>query len=50
MMGISSEDAEALQQQNAVLKEALDSARQELFEVYKQVGNSVPAVGGMGWR
>ena len=27
-----------LQQQNGALREALDSARQELFEVYKQVG------------
>lgn len=35
-LGISSEDAEALQQQNAVLREALDAARQELLEVYKQ--------------
>ena len=36
--GLSSEDAEVLQQQNGALREALDSARQELFEVYKQVG------------
>jgi hypothetical protein len=36
--GLSPEDAEALQQQNAALREALEGARQELFEVYKQVG------------
>lgn len=38
VMGANSEEVDALQQQNVALKEALDGARQELFEVYKQVG------------
>ncbi|KAL4448019.1 hypothetical protein ABPG75_005238 [Micractinium tetrahymenae] len=37
--GSGNEDLEALQQQNNVMKEALDSARQELFEVYKQLAD-----------
>ena len=41
VLGISSEDAEVLQQQNAALKDALDTARQELFEVYKQASRRV---------
>ena len=35
--GMSSEEVDALQQQNAALKDALDASRQELFDVYKQV-------------
>ena len=46
VLGMSSEDAEALQQQNAALRDALDTARQELFEVYKQA-SSPPAVAGL---
>lgn len=34
--GISAEDAEALQQQNAALRETLEGARQELQDAYKQ--------------
>lgn len=35
---VSSEEHEALLQQNSAMREALDSARQELFDVYKQAG------------
>lgn len=42
--GVSSEEFEALQQQNCAMREALDSARQELLDVYKQVGRG----GGCG--
>ncbi|KAL4444954.1 hypothetical protein ABPG77_004004 [Micractinium sp. CCAP 211/92] len=37
--GVSSEEFEALQQQNCAMREALDSARQELLDVYKQLAD-----------
>lgn len=42
--GLSSEEAEELQQENAGLREALEGARQELQEAYKQV-----CVWDVGW-
>ncbi|KAI7835772.1 hypothetical protein COHA_010350 [Chlorella ohadii] len=43
--GLSSEEAEELQQQNEALREALEGARQELLEVYKQVADFEAAAG-----
>ena len=45
---LSSAEAEELQQQNAVLQEALDGAQQEVVEAYKQVSASF-AWGHAGW-